>query len=281
MKIDWAKFQSTHPVRGATARLVPFIRWERAISIHAPRAGCDWRGFLSCSKYSTYFNPRTPCGVRLLSYAALKLALIFQSTHPVRGATRWSAGKTRCAANFNPRTPCGVRLGCWLRQRRAGHFNPRTPCGVRPLQSASWKAPQSHFNPRTPCGVRRHQCYRVSAVQCISIHAPRAGCDGKHVQLGLLLFLQLYQIRCMFAYIILVLPRYFNRKRGFQPFFSGAKRPENPCLLPLRTVSKKARRHAPARERSYRRPCAHSPPIAPRCESMPIGDGRTQSAECR
>ena len=100
-------FQSTHPVRGAT---IPYMtsltgkdisihapragcdrrpahrRRQTGISIHAPRAGCDscgfWRRFLH-----RYFNPRTPCGVRLL--------------HPLH---------KMCLMNFNPRTPCGVRL---------------------------------------------------------------------------------------------------------------------------------------------------------------------------
>ena len=69
-----------------------------------------------------------------------------------------------------------------------------------------------HFNPRTPCGVRRRSGCIYRACACISIHAPRAGCDCKHAQLGLLLFLQLHQIGCMLAFIILVLTYNFNRK---------------------------------------------------------------------
>ena len=37
-----AKFQSTHPVRGATDRLIPIMA-VHIISIHAPREGCDCR----------------------------------------------------------------------------------------------------------------------------------------------------------------------------------------------------------------------------------------------
>ncbi len=61
-RIDKSKFQSTHPMRGAT-------RWSTAqveseiISIHTPHAGCDNLGCrVLC--YMRYFNPHTPCGVR-------------------------------------------------------------------------------------------------------------------------------------------------------------------------------------------------------------------------
>ena len=56
-------FQSTHPLRGATAVCV---------------RGCffDW-----------YFNPRTPCGVRPFDHSFCDIDFLFQSTHPLRGAT--------------------------------------------------------------------------------------------------------------------------------------------------------------------------------------------------
>ena len=151
------------------------------------------------------FNPRTPCGVRLVCLAI------------------------RCyLLNFNPRTPCGVRL-CFDRLSRwLKDFNPRTPCGVRrggasilsrrpsisihaplagcdsnqltlqyrykeisihaplagcdvlPLSSAAAKP--TDFNPRTPCGVRHIIFLKYSLESGISIHAPLAGCDA-HGQL--------------------------------------------------------------------------------------------------
>ena len=107
--IDESQFQSTHPVRGATLTIISILPTLQ-ISIHAPRAGCDLeyrkRGF-----YNDYFNPRTPCGVRRLGWGGVRMDAIisihapragcdvrshvgtgscneFQSTHPVRGATR-------------------------------------------------------------------------------------------------------------------------------------------------------------------------------------------------
>ena len=59
---------------------------ERGISIHAPLAGCDNRR-IGRAKRRSDFNPRTPCGVRLIGLNALTRPAEFQSTHPLRGAT--------------------------------------------------------------------------------------------------------------------------------------------------------------------------------------------------
>ena len=79
-----------------------------SISIHAPRAGRDQRGLSaypghrdfnprapcgarprlsSLSDEAVYFNPRAPCGARPAALLMVNLALGFQSTRPVRGAT--------------------------------------------------------------------------------------------------------------------------------------------------------------------------------------------------
>ena len=79
------EFQSAHPVRGATA--VPaWWQLHTAISIHAPRAGCDTRTMVTGAENKD-FNPRTPCGVR-----------------------RWIRLLLPGTTNFNPRAPCGARL---------------------------------------------------------------------------------------------------------------------------------------------------------------------------
>ena len=60
---------------------------RHGISIHAPLAGCDLTN-LTLRRASSHFNPRTPCGVRLIWISAATRAPRFQSTHPLRGATR-------------------------------------------------------------------------------------------------------------------------------------------------------------------------------------------------
>ncbi len=123
-------FQSTRPVRGATS-LQARTGCTPIVSIHAPRAGRDntwaraWAGV-------TCFNPRAPCGARRSRLSSCppnsrvsihapragrdrKLAMrpgsceMFQSTRPVRGATK-SANRSKVPIiRFNPRAPCGAR----------------------------------------------------------------------------------------------------------------------------------------------------------------------------
>ena len=147
------------------------------ISIHAPLAGCDRLADCAMLGTTAYFNPRTPCGVRRCCASArdtkccnfnprtpcgvrqqlvmiVRARPLFQSTHPLRGATLHFIEHGERQLDFNPRTPCGVRPGqmatpCGVTR----NFNPRTPCGVR-LSITIRKTSLSHFNPRTPCGVR-------------------------------------------------------------------------------------------------------------------------------
>ena len=125
------RFQSTHPMRGATSKR-RYIMY-RIINFN-PRTPCGVRRrcLPDVQILPPHFNPRTPCGVRLKRGYAHRLAMQisihaphagcdfgsrgtrqdagkFQSTHPMRGAT-WSAHLPGCLrGHFNPRTPCGVR----------------------------------------------------------------------------------------------------------------------------------------------------------------------------
>ena len=104
-------FQSTRPVRGATTIMaevedLPLNFNPRApcgarpghlpgglqvcgISIHAPRAGRDGPAESDgCPGH--YFNPRAPCGARPVLISIRPKWVEFQSTRPVRGATRFA-----------------------------------------------------------------------------------------------------------------------------------------------------------------------------------------------
>ncbi len=213
-------FQSTHPVGGATGQ-AETVTAKLAISIHAPRGGCDLlNGDITLGARN--FNPRTPWGVRPYQdaptfqhaqisihaprggcdfpFACLNCSMkIFQSTHPVGGATAYFGQGRRGAGDFNPRTPWGVRRvrsrpacvvstfqsthpvggATWslsIRRCVANYFNPRTPWGVRrPTRAAPPR--QRYFNPRTPWGVRPARERMGVDGEYISIHAPRGGCD--------------------------------------------------------------------------------------------------------
>ena len=133
--------------------LVGFPFLAACISIHAPLAGCDI--LAPCShKINRYFNPRTPCGVRrcacarkapqrisihaplagcdqagMLVFAAI---VLFQSTHPLRGATCLRTLYSLLSRFQSTHPLRGATLSLDVLWLAAGYFNPRTPCGVRP-----------------------------------------------------------------------------------------------------------------------------------------------------
>ena len=100
-------FQSTRPLRGATYYFfVPNrLVW---ISIHAPLAGRDADIWLKESS-TEHFNPRAPCGARRSPVVPLRFPKLFQSTRPLRGATKSSTTPATEFFDFNPRAPCGAR----------------------------------------------------------------------------------------------------------------------------------------------------------------------------
>ena len=126
------------------------------ISIHPPRAGWDGSGRLvQSTRY--YFNPPTPCGVGRSYYMHDDRQWAFQSTHPVRGGTKFR----HC-------------------QRKPLFISIHPPRAGWDSETAQTRNNPEHFNPPTPCGVGRFQVLRAVPGICISIHPPRAGWDGSY-----------------------------------------------------------------------------------------------------
>ena len=144
-------FQSTRPVRGATARFGR-RRHLRQISIHAPRAGRDFHLATSRPR-STHFNPRAPCGARL-----------------------WHHRQAHHVGDFNPRAPCGARPMLRRFRQSPSDFNPRAPCGARPHPQASGPSPMLFQSTRPVRGATGATAGAAFLLH-ISIHAPRAGRD--------------------------------------------------------------------------------------------------------
>ena len=123
------------------------------VSTHAPLAGSDLRswGFL---RIRACFNPRSPCGERRTSDAAL------------------------CAPpRFNPRSPCGERPSGARRLTRSPGFQPTLP-----LRGATWASWLSFAT----CAVSTHAPLAGSdgaargggpSSTSVSTHAPLAGSD--------------------------------------------------------------------------------------------------------
>ena len=93
-----------------------------AISIHAPREGCDCLEWL-LGLWFFDFNPRTPRGVRHVDSLRIDSSMAFQSTHPARGATLGVFTTGLECGNFNPRTPRGVRQQTLLKSREFAWLN--------------------------------------------------------------------------------------------------------------------------------------------------------------
>ena len=184
-------------MRGATWRKL-YCKWRIIISIHAPRAGCDG-SHRNGQRLTTNFNPRTPCGVRLYCLGTISISPdfnprtpcgvrhdntnrappqeLFQSTHPVRGATPLVFTSHPSAVDFNPRTPCGVRRFNSHNSYHSTVFQSTHPVrGATRLSAAAVsRSSISIHAPRAGCDVRAHRS--LTTPQGISIHAPRAGCD--------------------------------------------------------------------------------------------------------
>ena len=169
-------FQSTHPLRGATRQLCKRVDFSR-ISIHAPLAGCDTvKNTVNTTDFN--FNPRTPCGVRHSRSPQTRNRVIFQSTHPLRGATVQNSLSARYADISIHAPLAGCDDSDYKCHRSNQYFNPRTPCGVRRRVSPS-RVRRLTFQSTHPLrGATRRNRFTGSA-RHISIHAPLAGCDPK------------------------------------------------------------------------------------------------------
>ena len=145
-------FQSTLPLRGATVAL----RRDGVIQEH--------------------FNPHSPCGERLQQILDKANALLisihtplagsdfswaewtpnttlFQSTLPLRGATRTPTRSRRRGRYFNPHSPCGERLKSLPFAVSVILFQSTLPLrgATRTVRIMRWRF---YFNPHSPCGER-------------------------------------------------------------------------------------------------------------------------------
>ena len=174
---EHGKFQSTHPLRGATSSFLFHFSCVGFQSTH-PLRGATFSA-RRCGAARTHFNPRTPCGVRRPTTWHGSATSSFQSTHPLRGATSASASADLIVPLFQSTHPLrGATRVVDPRLLVTIHFNPRTPCGVRPASTRKYGS-RSSFQSTHPL---RGATVRDTAGErpgTISIHAPLAGCDAR------------------------------------------------------------------------------------------------------
>ena len=123
-----------------------------------------------------HFNPRAPCGARRNEARASVSASKFQSTRPMRGATR-KAAFIQCNFLFQSTRPMrGATMHTW-KSLFHSRISIHAPHAGRDKYACLIILSNLHFNPRAPCGARRIPRHVRHQERQISIHAPHAGRD--------------------------------------------------------------------------------------------------------
>ena len=170
-------FQSTRPIRGATAHSTCSGRRIRDFNPRAPYGARRPRESSGCAG-ATYFNPRAPYGARrgALYYIA-DIGLHFNPRAPY-GARPLSCRAPDCHPYFNPRAPYGARR---YDRRRNGcipqDFNPRAPYGARLYQNRKRNCQYQEFQSTRPIRGATSKNSDSGISSKISIHAPHTGRD--------------------------------------------------------------------------------------------------------
>ena len=210
-------------MKGATSVLV--YKWsDTYISIHAPRQGSDnisetyivtdrnfnprspWRERRSMNfteNCKVNFNPRSPWRERQYTGGIYGVAMEFQSTLPVKGATKIKNQLNQCLCNFNPRSPWRERrYECWwylnfihisIHAPREGSDFFRNKIVAEPFLFQSTLPVKGatklcdslscffrNFNPRSPWRERRQSCAYVARYIIFQSTLPVKGATGLH-----------------------------------------------------------------------------------------------------
>ena len=77
------------------------------------------------------FNPRAPCGARLITWMGQLLDFYISTHAPLAGRDVFLLFLAFINLYFNPRAPCGARPLDSRSLLTTENFNPRAPCGAR------------------------------------------------------------------------------------------------------------------------------------------------------
>ena len=185
-------------MRGATLPLTYDAARDWAISIHAPRAGCDDHIIIGTGRAGISIHaPRAGCDGAMPRSTQGKI--LFQSTHPVRGATGGFRTRSAESCLFQSTHPVrGATLDTEQLQRiwRISIHAPRAGCdpiydavtvgssafqSTHPVRGATGKSHNGvtvvGFQSTHPVRGATRGRFPTPCIWGISIHAPRAGCD--------------------------------------------------------------------------------------------------------
>ena len=167
--------------------------------VHLPTALFSLSYIRDSSNRCSHYAPLR--GATVVTRTVTEGAAEFQSTRPLRGATKSFCRTPLWRTYFNPRAPRGARR-YRLRMDKGDldDFNPRAPRGARPvifefpvpLRYFNPRAPRgarqcsgrcslsnSNFNPRAPRGARRETCaYTARYIMNFNPRAPRGARPG-------------------------------------------------------------------------------------------------------
>ena len=169
------KFQSTHPMRGATSLIGMMTVNKRLFQSTHPMRGAT----LSCDTTKACvqnFNPRTPCGVRRKSCYNQKKKGGISIHAPHAGCDRILAYQRAYRDHFNPRTPCGVRRFAPPVPAAEDYISIHAPPAGCDAYAREPAQPQQATSIHTP--MRRGATFRWKNTYCkfgISIHTPARG----------------------------------------------------------------------------------------------------------
>ena len=152
-----------------------------------------------------YFNPRAPCGARQFMWPPPAASNRFQSTRPLRGATRRVHNYLAVWLFQSTRPLRGATWGTSRWTAQSWLFQSTRPLrGATKVMETAWAWEQisihaplagrdqyhmsdddqlRHFNPRAPCGARQQKCTNCFAYFCdnrqvLSKFAQNATCQG-------------------------------------------------------------------------------------------------------
>ena len=145
-------FQSTLPLRGATSTATLSVRLDRYFNPHSP---CGERPVQSnpSTSFPFYFNPHSPCGERQPLMDVGTHDGVFQSTLPLRGATK-SYGNVQFHLLISIHTPLAGSDSNASIKSSFGNISIHTPLAGSDIFHTLLKLRARHFNLHSPCGER-------------------------------------------------------------------------------------------------------------------------------
>ena len=125
----------------------------------------------------TYFNPRPPCGGRLIRRTQNNEIRNFNPRPPCGGRLCQPAMSAGPILHFNPRPPCGERRTCGIGLIPAHHISIHAPrAGSDKMIVLNWSITLK-FQSTPPVRGATSNSSLSACLRPISIHAPRAGGD--------------------------------------------------------------------------------------------------------